>query len=151
MKNKWIKQIDFAKELGLPRQRVSQLIKLKILPTNKKGLIDFEKGKKIIEEGRDVDRNIKTESFADARTRRENWMARLVELEYKERASELIEKEKVIQITTAIIMISKTKLLSIPTKVAPLIIGIDSIKKVKSIIEKEIRNTLTELSRLNKF
>jgi hypothetical protein len=52
---------------------------------------------------------------------------------------------------TGIISITKTRLLAIPTKTAPLIVGIDSIKKIKTIIEKEIRFVLDELSRLKEI
>jgi len=152
MQKKLLTISAFAKKLGISYQRVFQLAKKGVIPINKKNLIDATAARKILNDRRKLDDNLPmSKTLADARIKVEAIRAEMLELEFKKKRSELIEREKVIEICTGIIMISKTKLLSIPTKVAPLVIGIESIKKIKSIIDKEIRNVLTELSRMDKI
>lgn len=143
---------EFAKEMGISYHRIYQLAKKGIIPINKKNLIDAETARKIINDRRKLDDNLPMSStLADARIKSETMRAEMLELEYRQKKGELIEREKVIMMATGIIAIVKTRLLAIPTKTAPLIVGSDSIKKIKTILEKEIRFVLTELSRLKEI
>jgi len=152
MRKKLITISALAKERGISRQRIFQFVKKGIIPINKKKLIDADQARKILDDRKQLDHDLPmSKTLADARIKSESMRAEMLELEFKKKRGELIEREKVIEICTGIIMISKTKLLSIPTKVAPLVIGIESIKKIKSIIDKEIRIVLTELSRMDKI
>ena len=47
---------------------------------------------------------------------------------------------------TNMLMSFKSRLLSIPQKVAPLIVGEDDINRISEVLEKEIFETLEELS-----
>jgi len=139
----------FAKEIGVSQQRISQLVKKGVIPINKNKLIDVDQAKAILSDRKKIDDNIPwSKTLADARIKTESIRAEMLELDYRKKRGELIEREKVMHMVTGIISISKTKLLSIPTKVAPLIVGSDSIKKIKNIIEKEIRFALEELARM---
>lgn len=142
----------FAKEMGVSRPRIAKLVKEGILPINRNKLIDAEEAAKIMTDRRKLDDALPmSKTLSDARIRVESLRAGMIELEFRQKKGELIEREKVMHMITGIIAIAKTKLLSIPTKVAPLIVGSDSIKKIKSIIEKEIRFALEELARMKEI
>jgi hypothetical protein len=142
----------FAKDQGISYQRVFQLAKKGIIPINKKNLIDAAAARKILTDRRKLDDNLPmSHTLSEARTKTESIRAEMLELEYRKKKGELIERDKVINMAIGIISITKTRLLAIPTKTAPLIVGIDSIKKIKTIIEKEIRFVLDELSRLKEI
>ena len=59
---------------------------------------------------------------------------------------ELHEAGDVEEYLTNMLMSFKSRLLSIPQKVAPLIVGEDDINRISEILEKEIFETLEELS-----
>lgn len=59
---------------------------------------------------------------------------------------ELHEADDVEEFLTDMLMNFKNRLLSVPQKVAPLVIGEDDINKVLDILEKEIFESLEELS-----
>jgi phage terminase Nu1 subunit (DNA packaging protein) len=142
----------FARMMGVSHQRISQLVKKGVIPINAKGKIDGEAARKIMDDRRKLDDALPmSKTLSDARIRVESIRAEMLELEFRQKRGELIEREKVMHMVTGIIAIAKTKLLSIPTKVAPLIVGSDSIKKIKAVIEKEIRFVLTELSRMKEI
>ena len=52
-----------------------------------------------------------------------------------------------IRINTALATIIKTRLLAIPVKLTPQLVGLDSRRKIKALLQKEIHLALEELSR----
>ena len=167
-KIKYIKQIDFAKKIGVSRQRITCLIKNGTISKNENGLIDYEKAKKIIESNREIHpskaktktkpKTIKKSSpkkkektYAEARTEHELFKAKIAKLDYQKKKGELIDKKTRINVCQNIITVSKTKLLSISVKLAPQLVNIKSIKKIKNMIDVEVYQALNELSRLERL
>ena len=166
-KNQYIKQIDFAKEMGFTRQRVTWLIKNGTIQKNKDGLIDLEKAKKIIKSNREIypkksklkpktkpvpkKKTQKLKTYAEARTEHEIYKAQMAKLDYLKKKGELVDRRTRVSACQDIIVITKTKLLSMSTKLSPQLVGIGSIKKIKNMIDKEIYQALNELSRLEKI
>jgi len=144
---KLVSKSDFAREMNISPQRVHSLIKKGMIYVRKDGKINLDKAKKILEDNRSLLPQ-KDTKYIDARAQHEIIKLKIAELELKQKKGELIEKEKVIKYCQDIISISKSKILSIPVKVAPLIVGMTSIKKIKIILEKEIHQALNELARL---
>lgn len=85
---------------------------------------------------------------SDSRRRRDEAEFKLKNLEYETKSGKLIDREEAIRTGTAVITVAKTKLLGIPNKVAPRIIGERSIRKIKNILQKEITEALNELANL---
>lgn len=80
----------------------------------------------------------KRKAFADAE---------LAELELKRRRSELIDARVVEQAVTTSYIDCKTRLMVIPSKLAPIIAGEPDVKKCKLLLETEIHQALNELGR----
>ena len=91
-KKKLIRQSEFAKQVGISRQRVSWLVKKGTIPVTKDGLIDSVKAKNILEDNKKVSiniRNYKYRTYTDARAANESFKAKMAELEYKENEKQL--------------------------------------------------------------
>ncbi len=70
-------------------------------------------------------------------------------MENEERRGKLIDAEKAAGWWVQIITNAKTKILAIPTKAAPLVLGCKSLAQAKDVLEKLIHESLTELSATN--
>ena len=71
------------------------------------------------------------------------------EMENEEKRGRLIDAEKVSVWWVQIITNAKSKLLAVPTKAAPLVLGCKNLAQAKDILEKLIHDTLSELSATN--
>ena len=144
---------QLAELLGLSTRRISQLAKAGIFKNVSRGKYDLKQVVQAYVDYRievEQKRNLGNEdiSLTDAKKRREIIEAELKLLQLKEKRGELIEREKVVRIATEIVTNTKSRFLAMPSKIAPLLIGIKSIKKIKVILEKEIYNILNDLAKL---
>lgn len=89
------------------------------------------------------------ETLEEAKTRKEAALASLHELELAEKTGRLLDAEKVTEWWVRMITNAKTKILAIPTKAAPLVIGCKSPAQAKDVLEQHIHEALTELSATN--
>ena len=76
--------------------------------------------------------------------------AMLKKLEYEERAGKLIPRAQVESDAFAAARTARDHLLMIPKRVAPRIIGLNSISEIEYILTKEITDSLTSLCNLLK-
>ena len=148
----WVNGYQLAKILGISPQRVYALKKQGRFKSTKRGF-HVPSCQRIISESREtngkhlpVDK--KFASLTDARTAHETQKAKLAELEYRKRAGELIERDEMIKFITEIIGITRARFLGVGSKVAPEIVGMTNIKKIKAIIDREIYDGLNELSKM---
>lgn len=86
---------------------------------------------------------------AGALTRKTLAEAELKELELAELKGEIIRVEDVMLANDRMISDCKKRLLSIPTKLAPLVISCKTIPQVKELIEGQIHEALNELSNID--
>lgn len=82
----------------------------------------------------------------DAEIRLKTLQADKVEMELKQTAGELIPVEEVTHALTNMIMRVKTRLLRIPTAIAPLVVGLSDVYGVQKRLEDGVREALEELS-----
>ena len=152
-KKRYVRQAELAREIGVSRQRIGTLVKRGTLKLNKQGLIDADLAISILDENKNgmVDGNGTNGSYSEARTKHEEFKAKLAELEFKEKLGELVNRDDIIELVQNMINVTKQRLLGIPAKVAPLIIGESSTRKVKVIIETEINQVLKELAKTDKL
>ena len=149
MKNKkLIRQSEFAREMGISRQRVNTLIKRGIIQVRKDGKINFESAKKILEDNRATSPKMKNISYSDARAQYEILRIEKEKIELRKIKHEIIDIDKAIEINAKIIGIVKNRLLALSSKIVPIIVGETSMKKIKSIIDNEIIQALNELGRM---
>jgi len=82
----------------------------------------------------------------EARRRREQAEAFLKEMEVGTRRGELLEKEDVMKSWQKILSIVKTRLLALPSKLSPQLVGLDTVNEIKSKLDEEIDRALNELT-----
>ena len=86
-------------------------------------------------------------SYDEARTRKVNAEAEIAELELKKIHAELFNAEDVVAAWTDVLGSVKSRLLSIPTKAAPVVAAESNAGVCQSIVEDLITEALDELSR----
>lgn len=82
----------------------------------------------------------------EAEIRLKTLQADKVELELKQTAGELIPVEDVTHALSNMVMRVKTRLLRIPTAIAPLVVGLTDVYGVQKRLEDGVREALEELS-----
>lgn len=85
-------------------------------------------------------------SYDEARTRKVNAEAEIAELELKKIHGELVIAEDVVSAWNDVLGALKAKLLSIPTKAAPVVSAETNTGMCKSILEDLVNESLEELS-----
>lgn len=92
-------------------------------------------------DGKEVKLNYDTEKALHEKVKREK-----AELQFKVMKGELHRSEDVESVMTDMITRAKTKLLGIPPRVSPLILGYKDISKVQLILQTHIEEALNELA-----
>jgi len=82
-------------------------------------------------------------NYANARARREDYLARMAEVDFEERAGKLVDANEMKAAWLKLITEAKTRLLSVPIKCKSRIPGLSALDV--SIIENVIRDELEEL------
>ena len=83
--------------------------------------------------------------YQKSRMMKTTYDAMLKKLEYEEKAGKLVSRAQVESDIFAASRASRDHLLMIPKRVAPRIIGLNSISEIEYILTKEITNSLTSL------
>lgn len=89
-------------------------------------------------------------SYQKSKAMKTTYDAMLKKLEYEERAGKLISRAQVEADVFAASRAIRDHLLMIPKRVAPRIIGLNSISEIEYILTKEITDSLTNLCNLLK-
>lgn len=141
--------------LGITDRRVRQLKTEGIIPEVSRGKYDlFECTRRYCEylrqqlnsnsDNKEVKLNYDQERALHEKAKREK-----AELQLKVMKGELHLSTDVEDIMTDMITRAKTKLLGLPSKAAPMVMGYKDISKIQSILQKVVDDTLNELSEYN--
>lgn len=76
------------------------------------------------------------------------WTGKLSEQKYLENQKQLISIDQVVKDIQHILLASRSRLLAMPTRLAPLLIGINNPGEIESIVQEHIYEALEELSKL---
>lgn len=135
--------------LDLTHRRVNQLVNEEVLPKTERGKYPFLgcikgyiKYLRTRAEGGSL-------SLTDERTRLTCAQAESEEIKVKALKGELIKADVAVQLWERVTMACRSRLLALPSKVAPVIVHLKSIPEVKDQIEKLIYGALNELSRID--
>jgi phage terminase Nu1 subunit (DNA packaging protein) len=143
---KFVSAKQLAEALGITERRVNQITKEKdIFPRDLNGkfalvqcIENYYRDKFEIESpSAELDR----EKVRHERAKREK-----TELQLAKMRNELFEASVVEHFLTNMVVTFRNRILGVPTKLAPIIIGQKNISIISNIIEKELRSTLAELS-----
>lgn len=88
-------------------------------------------------------------SLSEVKTFKEFFQGKISELEYKRKSGELISVEDARRENEQVLIAFRSRAMAIPTKIAPLMIGIETIAEAKSILDDAMYELLMELSRLD--
>jgi phage terminase Nu1 subunit (DNA packaging protein) len=134
--------------LKLTERRIQQLAKDEIIPKAQRGeyemipcvhgYIDYLKAK--------IGREFTAEDLAINRNRLLKAQADLAEIEKQKQEGELIAKQEVKKNWLSILSVIKSKLLSMPNKVAPVVMTYKNVNEVKLILKDKIYDTLHEIA-----
>lgn len=91
---------------------------------------------------------LNSESLGAARARLTNAQADLAELELAEEKGEMHRASAVMHVWSETVLNAKTKLLAIPSKVSPMLVGQD-VNVIKSILKKQVDEVLHEIAEYN--
>jgi len=140
--------VAIAKLLKLTERRVQQLAKDGIIPKSERGkydlvssvhgYVDFLKAK--------AGGEFTAEEVIKNKNKLIKAKAELAEIEKMKATSELIPQEEVKRTWLELIYKMKQKLLSIPNKVAPVVVTVKSINEIKLILQDKIYEALYEIS-----
>ena len=137
-----------AKLLKLSERRIQQLAKEGVIPKAERGkydligsvqgYIDYLKAK--------VGGEFTAEEVLKNKNKLLKAKAELAEIDKMKATGELIPKEEVKRTWLELVQKVKQKLLSIPNKVAPVVVTIKSINEIKLILQDKIYEALYEIS-----
>ena len=85
-------------------------------------------------------------SYQKSRANKELFEALLKKLEYEERSGKLVELSKMEVDAFTAARVARDKLLAIPDRIAPILVGITDIHELKEVLRKEIITSLQNLT-----
>lgn len=85
-------------------------------------------------------------SFAEAQRVKENYLALLRQLQYDQESGKVVAVDDVAAAVAAEYGIVRSRLLGLPAKIAPLLVGLPGPNEAKAILETEIFRVLEELT-----
>lgn len=135
----WDKK-ELSEALGVTTRRLNQLIRDKIVPDPKDADI-----KTVIRAYVTFIKSGSKDLIAE-RTRLTKVNADRKELMLRRERGELIETDKAMYLWGQVTMVIRSKLLSLPTKLSPLVLGCKNLVEIKAVLEKFIYEILTELA-----
>jgi phage terminase Nu1 subunit (DNA packaging protein) len=148
-----VTEAELAEYLGLSTRRIRQLFKEGIVIKSQRGKYDLKESvNKYISTLRDREKN-KDENLEKLKVHKEAEL--LMHERLKKRKTELVvlqmEKkmhtsEDVEHFWNAMVMAAKSRLTSIPVKVAPSLVGLEDRKEIQSILKREVSDALSELA-----
>lgn len=140
-----VSQAEYARTRGVSRQYVHTLVKQGRLMLVD-GLIDTEAADRELANKGQVSPNDEPDYWIE-KARHERARARLAELELAEKERLLIPFDECLEIFGKSIGALRAGLLMMPTKLAGEIVGLESIAEAKAVLEREIHQVLTNLSK----
>jgi len=138
----WVSQSQVAREVGCSQQYISLLIKQGLSSNSKK---QVRKKDVVARLGKDNKKNNGFDYWFE-KARHEKIKADLAELELAEKNRELISQNLIEEHLTKIFISIRQRLLSLPTKAAPMLHTKKTIHYVKKYLETEIDQILSELA-----
>jgi hypothetical protein len=156
MASERLSQAAFARRLGVSRQYVNKLVARGVIHVGEDGLIDFARAVRAIEAAQDPARpRTRPETEAEdpeittyqiARTLKEKYAALSRKLEYEKAYGKLLPIEEVTAGWQMLIMAFRSRVLAIPSKLAPRLVTMNERAAIQAALAGEIREALTELS-----
>ena len=144
-----IKAASLAKLLGISDRHLRRLASENIIKKNGQGKYYFVENVnayiEYVEKLNDAPADLKEEKLKEE-IKKIKKESELKDLKIKELKNELHPAHVIEKVMTNTLINIKGKLLSMPNKIAPLIIGIENLGEIQDVMDTEIRSVLTEVS-----
>lgn len=148
-----VSEKDLAECLGVSERRVRQMVKEGIAVKLSAGKYDLkESAKRYIQTMKDKEKSqnqslekLKIAQAAETLTH-ERLKKRKTELVVEEMEKKLHLASDVEEIWNMMVLSAKSRITSIPTKVSPVLVGIEDVKEIQGILKREINDCLNEIS-----
>lgn len=145
---RWGTQAELARHLSMTTKTARELIAKGVIEQpDGRGLYDLDACRHAyIVYLREVSAGIAGTTLSGERARLAREQADGKAMENARMRGELLERSEVVGIMQAAIGASRAALLALPSKVAPLVIGVEDLPEIQALIEEHIRGALDELS-----
>lgn len=134
---------EVAEFLDITTRRVYQLVKAEIIDRLPDGKFDL---KDVSEKYYEFKFGSGSRDLNQVKAEHEEVKKRISELKLAKMEGKLHEADDVELIMTNMLVTFRNRILSIPSKLAPQLIGMKNIGKISDLIERELRDALNELS-----
>lgn len=84
--------------------------------------------------------------IAEARAKKESYLAHLAEIEYKQKRGQLISEQAVFQVIETAASAFREQLLSIPGRYASIFAAENNAKTIEHVLENELRKALEQVT-----
>lgn len=138
-----ISQREYARRRGIAPSLVNKYVKQGKIKL-KNGKINPDQAGKALEQGGDAGTD-----YWKEKARHEKWKADLAEIEVAKKKHELVPVELVTEHLEKMLTAVRQKIMSLPTKSAPLIFSEESVAGMRAVLEREVDENLNELSSYN--
>lgn len=138
-----------SKLLDLTPQRVNQLVNQGIIPRAERGryeLVPVVRAYIHFLRDRKIQGDVHGDDYSTYRTRLTKARAEMAEKENAQLDSKLIPADDAKQAWSAMVANARSRLLSIPNKIAPIVCAAETINEAREIIKIEIYEALNELA-----
>ena len=128
---------DLSKLLGIDERTITKLVAKKVLRRESRGTFDM------------VDVPFEPPPSCKARAELYLERARTARIKREQLEDSLVSVAKVIAFNVGIVTLVKNRLLGVPTKVAPRLVGLKTAAEGEALVRAEVYEALAELARLN--
>ena len=149
-----VTELELSDYFGVSDRRIRQMSKEGIAVKVGRGTYDLKRSVKnyinSLKKGGSEDPMGKLKLAREAESlTHERLKKRKTELQVLEIEKHLLRTDDVESIWNTMIFAAKSKITTIPTKVAPVLVGIEDAKEIQSILKREIGESLNEISNFN--
>lgn len=165
---KFVSQAEYARQKDVSRQYINKLVQAGRIPTDEKKRIDPDVADHVLAQdadparrlndpdyedaptGQDDDLDNQTsyskKSYAEFRRVREAFLAKQAQLDYEERAKQLLKKAEVEREAFDVARQVRDRFLSLPQELAGTLVSMTDENEIKKYLRAKIRDTLMEVA-----
>ena len=161
----FVSQAEYARRKDVSRQYINKLVQTGRIPTDEKKRInpdvadevlrlDADPARKLTEEDDDAGVDLETSpagdsemvSFTRIRTAKEGFNAKLAELDYRQKAGQLVRVDEVEKETFETARLVRDRFLALPQEVAGALVNLNDENEIKKFLRLKIRDVLVDVS-----
>lgn len=149
-RKRWLTITEAADEMDYSVRQLQEYAKRPGCPRRKRGAsweYEWPAFNRFVREAAVADavERVKPADFEEARARKEAANAELAELDLAERRGQLVTREGARKAMASLCERVRARLVTLPPKVAPLVVGCDTVPQAQRELERAVEEVLAEL------